>query len=83
VRPRCLRVAASRWAKSMSLGRSVAAVLGYLARLRIDHPEALEAFRLGYADRTLGLRLPDKRRKDGAELRGRPGEARDLPRQRS
>jgi DNA primase len=45
--------------------------LGYLARRRIDHPEALEAFRLGYADRTLGLRLPDKRRKDGAELRGR------------
>ena len=44
--------------------------LGYLARRRIDHPEALEAFRLGYADRTLGLRLPDKRRKDGAEIRG-------------
>jgi len=47
------------------------AALGYLARRRIDHPEALEAFRLGFADRTLGLRLPDKRRKDGAELRGR------------
>jgi len=46
-------------------------VLGYLARRRIDHPEALEVFRLGYADRTLGLRLPDKRRRDGAELRGR------------
>jgi DNA primase len=45
--------------------------LGYLARRRIDHPEALEAFRLGYADRTLGLRLPGKRRKDGAEIRGR------------
>src|SRR6266699_1119072 len=46
-------------------------VLVYLARRRIDHPEALEVFRLGYADRTLGLRLPDKRRRDGAELRGR------------
>jgi DNA primase catalytic core len=45
--------------------------LGYLARRRLDHPEALEAFRLGYADRTLGLRLPDKRRRDGAEIRGR------------
>ncbi len=45
--------------------------LGYLARRRIDHPEALEAFRLGYADRTLGLRLPGKRRRDGAEIRGR------------
>lgn len=45
--------------------------LGYLARRKVGHPEALEAFRLGYADRTLGLRLPDKRRKDGAEIRGR------------
>jgi len=45
--------------------------LGYLARRRIDHPEAIGEFRLGYADRTLGVRLPDKRRKDGAELRGR------------
>jgi DNA primase len=45
--------------------------LGYLARRRIDHPEAIGEFRLGYADRTLGLRLPDKRRKDGAEMRGR------------
>jgi DNA primase len=45
--------------------------LGYLARRRIDHPEAIGEFRLGLADRTLGLRLPDKRRKDGAEVRGR------------
>ncbi len=45
--------------------------LGYLARRRIDHPEALDAFRLGYAERSLGLRLPDKRRKEGAEIRGR------------
>ena len=45
--------------------------LGYLAKRKIDHPEALEVFRLGYADRSLGLRLPDKRRKDGAEIRGR------------
>jgi DNA primase catalytic core len=45
--------------------------LGYLARRRVDHPEAIGTFRLGFADRTLGLRLPDKRRRDGAELRGR------------
>jgi hypothetical protein len=45
--------------------------LGYLARRKIDHPEAVEAFLLGYADRTLGLRLPGKRRKDGAEIRRR------------
>lgn len=45
--------------------------LGYLAGRKIDHPEVIDAFTLGYADRTLGLRLPDKRRKDGAEIRGR------------
>jgi DNA primase len=45
--------------------------LGYLTKRKIGHPEAIEAFRLGYADRTLGLRLPGKRRKDGAEIRGR------------
>src|SRR5258705_7849123 len=45
--------------------------LAYLAKRRIGYPEAIEAFRLGYADRSLGLRLPDKRRRDGAEIRGR------------
>jgi hypothetical protein len=37
---------------------------------RIDHAEALEHFKLGYANRTLGYRLPEKNRKDGAEMRG-------------
>ncbi len=45
--------------------------LGYLARRKIDHPEVIDTFRLGYTDRTLGLRLPDKRRRDGAQIRGR------------
>ena len=45
--------------------------LGYLARRKIDHPEAVDTFRLGYSDRTLGLRLPGKRRRDGADIRGR------------
>jgi DNA primase catalytic core len=45
--------------------------LAWLRRRRIDHPEALAEFRLGYANRTLGLRLPDKRTVAGAELRGR------------
>jgi DNA primase len=45
--------------------------LGYLARRKIGHPEAVDTFRLGYSDRTLGLRLPDKRRRDGADIRGR------------
>lgn len=33
--------------------------------------EAIEVFKLGYANRTLGLRLPDKSRKAGAEIRAR------------
>jgi DNA primase catalytic core len=45
--------------------------LGYLQARRIDHPEALTAFRLGFANRTLGYRLPNKQRKEGAEVRGR------------
>ena len=31
----------------------------------------IERFKLGFADRTLGLRLPEKTRKAGAEIRGR------------
>jgi DNA primase len=45
--------------------------LAYLATRRIDHPEALTTFSLGYANRTLGYRLPAKNRREGAELRGR------------
>ncbi len=33
--------------------------------------EAIEVFKLGYANRTLGLRLPEKSRKAGAEIRAR------------
>lgn len=43
----------------------------FLQRRKIAHPEALSTFQLGYANRTLGLRLPDKRRAAGADLRGR------------
>lgn len=45
--------------------------LEFLRRRKIAHPEALSTFQLGYANRTLGLRLPDKRRSAGADLRGR------------
>lgn len=45
--------------------------LGFLARRRIGHPEAIEAFRLGYANRTLGYRLPGSQTKDGVALRAR------------
>jgi DNA primase len=33
--------------------------------------EAIDTFKLGYANRTLGLRLPEKNRKAGAEIRAR------------
>lgn len=45
--------------------------LAFLARRRIDHPDAMTVFRLGFADRSLGYRLPAKNRRDGADLRGR------------
>ncbi len=44
--------------------------LEYLEGRRISR-EAIEAFGIGFADRTLGLRLPQKNRKDGAEIRER------------
>jgi hypothetical protein len=45
--------------------------LAYLQSRGLDHPELIERFRLGLANRTLGLRLPEKNRKAGADIRGR------------
>lgn len=45
--------------------------LAYLERRGIASPELIERHRLGFANRTLGLRLPATRLKAGAELRGR------------
>ncbi len=45
--------------------------LAYLAKRRIDRPEAIEAFQLGFSNRTLGLRLPHKQTKTGEAIRGR------------
>jgi len=45
--------------------------LAYLQARGLTHPELIATFRLGLADRTLGLRLPDKTRKAGAEIRTR------------
>ncbi len=45
--------------------------LAYLAARGLVHGELIERFRLGYANRTLGLRLPEKTRKTGAEMRAR------------
>jgi len=47
--------------------------LGYLERRGLRSAEALERFRLGFANRTLGYRLPDRNRQAGAQLRGALG----------
>ncbi len=46
------------------------AALDYLKKRGIG-PEAVAAFKIGFVDRTLGLRLPQKNRAEGAALRER------------
>ncbi len=43
----------------------------YLKKRRLDHPELVSQFKLGFANRTLGYRLPEKKIKAGAEIRAR------------
>jgi DNA primase len=45
--------------------------LDYLKRRGIGSEEAIKTFKLGFANRTLGYRLPEKTRVEGAEIRGR------------
>jgi DNA primase len=45
--------------------------LAYLQSRGLNHPELLDTFKLGYSNRTLGLRLPRKNRVEGAQLRSR------------
>lgn len=45
--------------------------LAYLNARGMHSTEAIEHFKLGYADRTLGLRLPQKNRVADAEIRTR------------
>ncbi len=42
----------------------------YLAKRGLDHPEVVSHFKLGYANRTLGLTLPGAEIKAGAAVRG-------------
>lgn len=44
--------------------------LAYLATRGLDDESLIARFKIGFADRTLGLRIPQKNRKAGAELRG-------------
>ena len=48
-----------------------AEALGYLEKRGLVHPELVNCFRLGYANRTLGYRLPAMNRKAGQEIRTR------------
>ena len=43
--------------------------LGYMKSRGLEHPEVIDAFGLGYANRTLAYRLPTKKTKTGAALR--------------
>ena len=43
----------------------------YLAKRGLNHPELIEMFGLGFADRTLGYRLPAANRKAGADVRAK------------
>ena len=43
----------------------------YLTGRGLDDPELWQRFGIGFADRTLGLRIPDKNRRQGAEIRSR------------
>jgi DNA primase catalytic core len=45
--------------------------LAYLKSRGLEDAEMIERFRLGFANRTLGYRLPAKNRQEGAAIRGR------------
>ena len=44
--------------------------LEYLEQRGLNSPELINTFKLGYANRTLGYRLPARNRKAGSEIRG-------------
>jgi DNA primase catalytic core len=43
----------------------------YLASRGLDSDELIDHFQIGFADRSLGLRLPEKNRREGEQLRSR------------
>ncbi|MBV1777402.1 toprim domain-containing protein [Burkholderiaceae bacterium DAT-1] len=44
--------------------------LAYLQQRGLNHPELIERFQLGFANRTLGYRLPKTQWKEGKQMRG-------------
>ena len=55
----------------------------YLVRRGLQSSEIIDRFKLGFANRTLGYRLPAKNRAAGADMRGRLQRAGHLPRERA
>jgi DNA primase catalytic core len=51
--------------------RQSLSVRAYLASRGLDNDELIARFQLGFADRTLGLRLPNGNRREGERLRSR------------
>jgi DNA primase catalytic core len=51
--------------------RTATGARAYLASRGLDSDELIARFQIGFADRTLGLRLPDKNRQAGQTLRSR------------
>lgn len=45
--------------------------LSYLEQRGLNNSEMIEHFKIGYANRTIGLRLPESNRKEGAAIRER------------
>lgn len=45
--------------------------VAYLEKRRLNHPELVAAFKLGFANRTLGYRLPSKKVQAGEKIRAR------------
>jgi hypothetical protein len=45
--------------------------LGYLSARGLNDGEMIEKFKLGFSNRTLGYRLPEKHRREGEQLRSR------------
>ena len=50
---------------------TTATARAYLASRGLDNDKLIDRFQIGFADRTLGLRLPNKNRTEGERLRSR------------
>jgi len=58
-------------AKYYQSAQRIADALAYLAKRGIDNAEAIEHFKIGFSDRTLGLAMPTNRTNAGKDMRSR------------